>query len=256
MVEVYENSGLTGTTYKPSDAKHPMTGYYLTEQELRRKDADIGAANYDAKEAKRKAKDEIARAQGSAASQIREAQEEANKKVSEIKEAALRKIQELEAQIEHERALNENLKRVATERANKARNINKHDKGYLVLNWQPFHYKRTIKEGRSTAVQEFDFYKITVQTPWDCSLPEGQIEKLVLEAINEGTLKITNVESIKWFKRNISLDAAIGSIGEDDENSLILNRQYRSNAKDGFWEVTFVTNFEPTVAAKHRKKYS
>ena len=190
MIEVFESNGLTGTAYRPLDGKHGMTGYYLTEEEMRRKDAEVSSAKYNANEAKRKAKDE------------------AEKSINNIKTRANQIINDLKAQLAHEKSLNENLKRVATERANKARNLDKHDRGYLVMNWQPFHYKRTIKNGRTTTVYEYDFYKITIQTPWDCSLPESNIDRLVIEALEDDTLMITNASDINWFKNNVTLDVA------------------------------------------------
>lgn len=254
MIEVYESNGLTGTAYRPLDGKHGMTGYYLTEEEMRFKDAEVSSAKYNANEAKRKAKDDIDRANRNAASQVKNAQDEAEKSINDIKNKANKIINDLKAQLAHEKSLNENLKRVATERANKARNIDKHDKGYLVMNWQPFYYKRTVKNGRTSTVYGYNLYKITIQTPWDCSLPEADIDRLVLEALHDGTLKITNISGIQWWNNNITLDSAIEGTEEGEHN--ILHRQYKSNAQNGFWEVTFTTNFEPTVAAKHRKKYA
>ena len=254
MIEVFESNGLTGTAYRPLDGKHGMTGYYLTEEEMRRKDAEVSSAKYNANEAKRKAKDDIDRANRNAASQVKSAQDEAEKSINNIKTRANQIINDLKAQLAHEKSLNENLKRVATERANKARNLDKHDRGYLVMNWQPFHYKRTIKNGRTTTVYEYDFYKITIQTPWDCSLPESNIDRIVIEALEDDTLMITNASDINWFKNNVTLDVAIDNVGDNEH--MIMHRQYKSNVKDGFWEVTFTTNFEPTIIAKHRKKYA
>ena len=253
MVEVYESSGLTGTTYKQADAKHPMTGYYLTKQELIRKDADIGAAKYEAKEVKRNAQSEIEYAQREASSKVSAAYDETYKKIEEIQNESNKQLGDLIDRLEQEMRLNHNLKRIAVERANKARNMDKHDKGYLILNWQPFHYKRTVKEGRSTEVREYDFYKITIQTPWDCSLSEGEIDYLVMSAISDNDLIVCD-KKLKWFENNRPLDIAIDNRG--DNETIILQRQYRSNVKEGFWEVTLVTTFEPIVTEKHRKRYS
>lgn len=255
MVGVYENSGLTGTTYKQADAKHPRTGYYLTEQELRQKNDEIEDATHTANETKRKAQAEISKAKERASLQVKEAKEEAERSIEKVREDAQKKIYELMARIEHEQSLNENLKRVATERANKARHMDKHDEGYLILNWQPFHYKRTVRDGKNTEVQEFDFYKMSIQTPWDCSLPESIIDKLVMEAILEGKLRLSTKTEFTWYKKNLTLDMGIDYMDEGEKKPLILNRQYRSNVKEGLWEVTLITDFEPSVAAKHRKKY-
>ena len=162
-------------------------------------------------------------------------------------------IRKLRKQVEHEKKLNTNLLRVATERANKARERDKHERGYLLLNWQPWRYRRIIKyPNGKTEEKYYNFYKVTIQTPWDCSLPEEQIENLVVEAIKENELEISD-KSIGYFTENHNMDEIMDKI-EGGEH-MVLHRQYRSNVKDGLWEVTLTTTFEPIVLEKHRVKY-
>ena len=85
-------------------------------------------------------------------------------------------------------------------------------------------------------------------------MPESNIDRLVIEALEDDTLMITNASDINWFKNNVTLDVAIDNVGDNEH--MIMHRQYKSNVKDGFWEVTFTTNFEPIIIAKHRKKYA
>ena len=156
---------------------------------------------------------------------------------------------------EHEKSLNQNLIRVATERANKSREREKTDNGYIVISWQPFHYKRTYKTGyRATEVKYYLYYKITVQTPWDCSIPRKEVDRLVLEAMYNKELNLADGMDIYHYDNmDIELDDAID--GEQEGQTLVLTRQYRCDGKAGLWEVTFTANFEPIIPEKHRVKY-
>lgn len=176
-----------------------------------------------------------------------------SQQLSDERNMSAAKISELKEQVAHEKTLNNNLRRIATERANKSRKLNKHDNGYLILSWQPYSYKQSVKGKKS--IETHYLYKLIVQTPWDCSLSEKQIDHLITEDVNNNILKISEQSGIKWCTPN-DLDSAIASMKEcSREENVILFRQARSNGRTGLWEVTFITNFEPVLAEKHRIRY-
>lgn len=126
-------------------------------------------------------------AQNKALKEIEEIQQDAKKQIADYQTI----INNLQEQINDEKNLNQNLIRIAIERANKSRKMNKNENGYLLLESQSFHYKRTLIKGKKK-VESYDLHKIIVQTPWDCSLPEKIVDNLLKEALENGTLKITN----------------------------------------------------------------
>lgn len=233
----------------PSDGGHVILTHDEYIDILTQKDK----AEMDKVRAQKHAEDIKKDAERKVAKRAKEAEERAEKEIRDTKEEVDRTIQKLQKMIEHERSLNKNLRRIATERANKSRHLDKNDEGYMVLNWQPFEYRQVVKNGRKTEVILHNLFKITIQTPWDCSLPEEQIDRLVTEAMHEKALVITDDPHFTWYLRNVNLTKGIESMRED--TSMILTRQYRSNVKEGLWEVTLITNFEPVLMERHRSKY-
>ena len=242
------------------DEKGTATHIRLSVDEYDKLKREIAVADAGKRDAEEKARKQINKAIISAEEGIEKAKKESEGKLESIKKKYSAEIRELRKQVEHEKKLNENLLRVATERANKARKIDKHEKGYLALSWQPFQYKRTIKKGKNTIVERHELYKITFQTPWDCSFPEEQVDRIVKKNLKSSELIVTNGQEIHWFNENLDLDTAIDTVQnqkqENDEiHDMILTRQYRADVRLGLWEVTFITNVEPTVNEKHRTKY-
>lgn len=233
--------------WHPADNKHEGTHLLLSKEEydeLHRKIEDL--------------EEELGRviereernaqiAQNKALKEIEEIQQDAKKQIADYQTI----INNLQEQINKEKNLNQNLIRIAKERANQSRKINKNENGYLILECQSFHYKRTLIKGKKK-VESYDLYKITVQTPWDCSLSEKIVDYLLKEALENGTLKITN-ETINWFESSLDLDTALDFV--DDNEKIILVRQYKAKGKTGLWEVTLITNFEPMILEEHRIKY-
>lgn len=255
-----EYSKKTALGYKTVPTPSECTHVIMTWDEYMDMKTEINSAKNAQKTAEVEAANSIRRVQESAAIQITDYNKKANDVIKAEKEKAAASVKAAEAsvekikkEVEQERKLNENLRRIATERANKARNMDKHDPGYRILSWQPFPYKRIIRNGRKTEEKRYNLYKITIQTPWDCSLPEDQIDRLVMESVKKGELTIESGTKYQWYTQNVGLDLALDGLGENEH--LVLNRQYRANGKEALWEATFVTTFEPSIVEKHRFKY-
>lgn len=146
--------------------------------------------------------------------------------------------------------LNTNLLRVARERANKDRNMDKHGAGYLIVSWQ-------LLDKKTPGITNATFYQIIVQTPWDCSFKLSDVDNLMMRDVADGKI---DIGADKWYGANLSLDDAIegayATMRKDlNESRLVVDRRYKSNVRAGLWEVTLITNFEPTIRPENRRKY-
>lgn len=260
MIEVYEYDRKTHFIYKPADDSHPSTGYYLTKEEYDSLTREIRSAEFKEHEAK----SIIEKLKETHKSEIRQLKENHSVSMDELRYDieskyetelfnAQEKIQKYKKAAEKEAELNRNFKRIARERANKKRNVNKHDPGYLILNWKPTTYNYKNDEGSS----QIQLYMITIQTPWDCSLSLEEVDKLVVDDMQQSHIYMLPNGGTIYFLQNISLDKAIECAVENeyDFNRIILTRKYQSNVKSGLWEVAFITGFEPTINEHHRKTY-
>jgi len=256
MINVYEYKHRNYSVYKPADESHPSTGFYLTKEEYENLIRELRLAKYMQSEAETKLED----LKESHELEIKELIEKFN---SEYKLACQNAEAEIQEQLHKEQSakmryqqiakteseLNRNFKRIARERANKNRKINKNEPGYLFISWNPFTYQLK-NNGSSSSVPLFT---VNIQTPWDCSFSLEEVDRLVLSDVYHKNLILSKDLAVEFYIENISLDEALQS--EDNIDKLILTRKYRSNVKSGLWEVTFITGFEPIVVEKHRIKY-
>ena len=257
MVEVYESKHRNYVAYKPSDESHPSTGFYLTKEEYENLDLEISLAKYKQREAEEK----LVELKESHESEMKELMERFNSEFELACQKAEAEIQEQlhkeqNAKIRYQQAakteseLNRNFKRIARERANKKRNLDKNEPGYLFISWNPFTYQ--LKDNGISI--SFTLFTVSVQTPWDCSLSLEEVDRLILSDIHNKNLVLSPPgQGVEFYIDNISLDVALRD--EDNIDKLILTRKYRSNVKSGLWEVTFITGFEPIVNENHRKVY-
>ena len=186
------------------------------------------------------------------------------KELSEANSTYEADVQRLSSAVELETSLNENLKRIARERANARRGIKnkkEHD-GYIVLNSQQYteHWTEEIdmSEWRRRNPGKNDrFYskiqhhyetvwKSTIQTPHDASIPYEIIEKYVLQALwEDGILEELGCLNCLDEKYNGTFHRF-----ENDENGMY-KWTYSANYKAGFWEVIIYTTKQLVVPA-HR----
>lgn len=261
MIEVYEYDRRTYSVYKPADATHPATGYYLTSEELENIQSELRKTKLHKMELQTKL-DQLRESHETEIQSLKDSYEISLGKARHYYESQYaadellkekREKQSYKKAAEIESEFNRNFKRIAKERANKKRNINKNESGYLILNWKPTIY--TLREnGEST---KFQLYMINIQTPWDCSLSLEVVDKLVIDDIHNKSSLILRNTNIGIFIVQMSLDEAINTAtkNEYDISNLILTRNYQSNVRTGLWEVTFITGFEPIINEQHRKTY-
>lgn len=260
MIKVYEYKHKKYEVYKPSDESHPSTGYYLTKEEYENLQSELSKYRLHAFELETKL-DQIKKAHESEIRQLKENYavslddahtELESKYATELYNEYNEKII-YKKQAEAESELNRNLKRIARERANKKRNLDKKDSGYLIMNWKPITYQLKNDD----EIVTIPLYTISVQTPWDCSLSLKEVDALICKDIADGILHISQNDDGFLFVYNLSLPDAINSTINNNQpiENMILTRKYFSNVKTSLWEVTFTTGFEPIVDEKHRKIY-
>lgn len=186
-----------------------------------------------------------------------ELQKEANAKIKsalDAKEAA-------EEQLQNQRELNINLKRIARERANAARNITPkktHD-GYLVLSSRQWteHYMCELSE-EEFAERSVEFrnshsfpclehktaqvWKSILQTPFDASIPLYNIQELIEEndLWNKGILKDIGCTQMNESSINGYYQVFTQKEGSKECNGLY-KWSYIANFKSGFWEMELYT---------------
>lgn len=260
MIEIHEDIHKHYSIYKPADDKNPVTGYYLTIDEYNELESSLATARYNESNAKSKLK-ELENIHLSETEKIKEnyivqldlarsnIEGEYYQKLMDEREQRIQSQKSAQTEAE----LNRNFKRIARERANKKRKIDKHEPGYLFLDWKSTTYQPRNIDNPIT----IPLYISNIQTPWDCSLPLADVDHLTVKDISTQTLIILKESSVFYFEDNISLDEAVQSYTDINDNSIgcILTRKYKSNAKSGLWEVTLYTTFEPTIVERHRKYY-
>lgn len=142
---------------------------------------------------------------------------EAQEKLRQTTNKAEEKTRQAMDLYEQQKNLNQNLIKVARERANRARKIPKKGEGYIVTG----KYEKQEK------------WIIKIITPWDVGMQQTAIDTLVIQDIRKGVLQIAK------------------------QKTQIREINYYANAKTGFWEATLLLDSEPEISPKHRQsKYA
>lgn len=192
-----------------------------------------------------------------AAQKMFELQKEANIKIKSALDAKAVAEDQLQNQIE----LNENLKRIARERANAARNITPkktHD-GYLVLSsrqWmENYKYELSQEEYAEKSVEfrnshsfpclepkTAQVWKSILQTPYDASIPLYNIQELIEEndLWDKGILKDVGCTQMNESSINGYYQVFTQKEGSKECNGLY-KWSYIANYRSGFWEMELYT---------------
>ena len=187
------------------------------------------------------------------------AAQRAQSNAENIAAESVRRAEYAESELERQRNLNNNLKRIARERANQARNIRpkKDHDGYLVMisrQWTEHYEYEYTKEEYDALDSSFrnrhsfpykekrtaSAWKSTIQTPYDASIPLNQIRGQIMSDLwNGGVLE--DIGCPKMLK-----DEYNGTYYEwPDEDGYGVNGMYRwtfqANYKAGYWELEIFT---------------
>ena len=269
------------------DAEYYVETVEEHEESLRRLRKAQEAALY-ARETAKKAEKEQKQTAENARKQIRQhsqAREDAEKRTQDAEKDVVErdkrisalegKIEELEKRLQSEKYLHRNMLRIMRERANQARGITPkkaHD-GYVVLEsrqWEeryteeswdtedhrerygdPENRRYAIKKGylrreRKTA----EAWRSTIQTPYDASLPIGQVRNRIEEEIGE-VLKDINVEErLKAGYNGTYYD--FGTNDEGYEKNGMYRWVYKANYRAALWEMEIYTTKSLRVPENRR----
>lgn len=196
--------------------------------------------------------------------------EDADKKVAD----ALQQAEQAREELKRQRYLNNNLKRIARERANADRGIKpkkEHD-GYLVLSSRQWveHYDHELTEDEYNAKpEEFrnryrfpytehltaEVWKSIIQTPYDASLPLDQIRGMVedTDLWDGGILRDIGCTNMA----NNDTNGVYRSFGKNDkgyEENGLYKWKFVANYKSGFWELEIFTTKSLRVPENRRPK--
>ena len=218
------------------------THVILTLDEYEELHQRIRAAINDGK----RAKEDAARAAAASAAN-------AEKAVKKIQAEAAQKIAQLQNIVETERAgkeyqigLNQDLKRIARERANADRGIKpkKERSGYVVLSSRQKKYK--YKENRHDMAEVY-LWETVIQTPYVVDFTAEQ-------AMTETQELFARDEQGHWLIGRLGIDGEYDGKYEDmiddprcaawKDYNIIVEKIFNANVKVGYWEI-FITHTKP-----------
>lgn len=196
-------------------------------------------AEGEASEAKRQAAAAIERVKYDAQEQIERNREECRETIGSIKE----ELEQARKKAEHFEGLNENLRRMAIERANVDRNLRpkKWHSGYVVVSsTEKAHRYKVDRKTWETAM----LWETVLETPYSIDFTEEQAREQTKELTGNGGKSA-------WLVARLGINASYAGeyeeMLEDEEWSaqkkkelnIMLKRRLRANYKTGYWEVIF-----------------
>lgn len=284
----YAKKILAGYKKVDGGASDPEAEYYIETAKEHEESLqwlmETQEAVHQAEEASKKAEKEKKQAVENAKRQIQQyaaRAKEAERKLAQNAEkdekilSLEEEIKELKKQLQSEKYLHRNMQRIMRERANQARGITPkkaHD-GYVVLEsrqWEeryteeswdtedhrerygdPENRGRAIRKGYLKIVHKTaEAWRSTIQTPYDASLPIGQVRNRIEEEIGE-ILKDINVETrLKTAYNGTYYD--FGTNDEGYKKNGMYRWVYKANYRAGLWELEIFTTKSLRVP-EHRR---
>ena len=284
----YAKKTLTGYKKVDGGAADQDAEYYVEtvedhEESLRRLRSAQEAAN-NAREASKKAEKEKKQAVENAKRQIQQYAARAKEAEGKLAQNAGKdekilsleeEIKELKKQLQSEKFLHRNMMRIMRERANQARGITPkkaHD-GYVVLESRQWEERYTEEswdtedhrerygdpENRGRAIRKgylkiehktVEAWKSVIQTPYDASLPIGQVRNRIEEEIGE-VLKDINVEErLKAEYNGTYYDFGLNNDGYKKNG--MYRWAYKANYRAALWEMEIYTTKSLRVPENRR----
>lgn len=159
----------------------------------------------------------------------------------------------LEAALEEQVRMNENLKRICRERANATRGLSpkKEREGYLVITSSQ-HQERYKTEKGTAAVTTT--WRSVLQTPYDASMPldliQGDIWNDLMSHVlyQLGFRQIQDQDKNGEYRKWISEDKD----GSDIEECGLYRWSFKANYKMGLWEMILYSTKSLSVSAEYR----
>lgn len=150
---------------------------------------------------------------------------------------------ELKNNLKDYKKLNDNLLRIAKERANQKRGLlpKKAHNGFIILNRKSTFYKFTSRKGKKTDVFEFNCFKIVIQTPFDSSISLDLIRQNIVNSFID-VMKDFNIND--WYIYSVIKDYSVNEIinlFNETEGNFIFKESFIANSKTNLWELEIYT---------------
>ena len=196
---------------------------------------EISQAEQKARDEKRKAEEE------KRASQSREQQ--TVQKANQVIEKWMKALEKEKVESAYQKGLNENLLRIARERANADRKLKpkKEHSGYVVVVSSEKIYR--YKHGRR--LESVKLWETVIQSPYSIEFPAKQAKKLILQEFfpETGEWEAAKLGIERWVAGDY--EDFLGAADKDEEFmkqnvALMGYRSFRANYRAGYWEVILV----------------
>lgn len=224
--------------YKTLDGGHSdpeCTHVILPLEEYNDLLKEISRAKWETREEKSKAAD----AQ-------KESQRELNNTVQQYKQAIEKwreALNEAQTEIAYQKGMNENLLRIARERANADRKLKpkKEHSGYVVVvsSEKIYRYKHGHRLGSAK------LWETVIQSPYLIEFPAKQVKKLIIQEFfpENGEWKAARLGIDRWFSGDYGDLLNDQNVDEEfvKHNVALMEYQsFRANYRAGYWEVILV----------------
>ena len=173
---------------------------------------------------------------------MKNTKENVDKRINEIKN----KLNEADGRAKHFEYMNNNLIRIARERANAQRKIKpkKEHNGYILQNIDESIYIHRDDSNRKTITTNLPCWRIRLQTPYIISLDIKTVRSMVYDDFNK---KIGHIIGIGTFFKEINFDLnkyraeVVNNLWTDREEykNFVFKTTFKLNAIKGFWEVEY-----------------
>lgn len=162
---------------------------------------------------------------------------------------------DLEAALSQQRSLNDNLKRIAKERANAKRGLTpkKERSGYIVLFSSQYRERYRNDEGVKCVANT---WKSVLQTPYDATLPLEQIKDDVWDELMHQVLypmgfrKVQDTDKNGEYKRWVVRDEK--DVEKEVEVCGLYRWNFKANYRSGFWEMDLYHTMSLYVPEEYR----
>ena len=150
--------------------------------------------------------------------------------------------EEYKTELDEQRSLNDNLKRISRERANSKRGLKpkKTHPGYIILDSQEIeinvrYLQRQVRAWRST-----------IQTPYDATIPLATIQHEIEADLESQIFSLMGIRA--WTQADDNGFYRTFHDSNGDEVCGEFKRQYKRNFRTGFWEIYIYHTSELTAA--------
>lgn len=204
-----------------------------------------------------RAKRETREEKSKAADAQKESQRELNNTVQQYKQAIEKwreALNEAQTEIAYQKGMNENLLRIARERANADRKLKpkKEHTGYSVV----LSTEKEYRYGKGKDMTRVMLWETVIQSPYSIDFPEGLIRKQItdeLTQVNEAGDKLINRIGIDSYypgsyasllQKRMKFDWYGEPEDEEEQEepmgeNVMLKLHFRANFRAGYWEAVF-----------------